>query len=156
MRTHVIVGPPLILGLVFLASLSTAQTFVFPEKGQSPAQQEQDDFTCYKWAKQQTGYDPEHPSLAAAPPPPSRGGAVRGAAGGAALGAIGGAIGGDAGKGAAIGAGVGGAMGMRRQRQAEQHYQQEVQQASTQNQQTSATFNRAHKTCMEAKGYKVG
>ena len=95
-----------------------AQTFVFPEKGQSPEQQEQDDFSCYKWAKQQTGYDPEHPNLAAAPPPPSKGGAVRGAAGGAALGAVGGAIGGDAGKGAAIGAGVGGAMGMRKQRQA--------------------------------------
>ena len=49
-----------------------AKTFVFPEKGQSPEQQEQDDFTCYKWAKQQTGYDPEHPDLAAAPPPPRR------------------------------------------------------------------------------------
>jgi hypothetical protein len=156
MRTHGMIGLTLALGVLLFASPSMAEIFVFPEKGQTPEQQEQDDFACYKWAKQQTGYDPQQPNLAAAPPPPSKGGAVRGAAGGAALGAVGGAIGGDAGKGAAIGAGVGGAMGMRRQRQAEQHYQQEVQQAGAQNQQTSDTFNRAHKTCLEAKGYKVG
>jgi Domain of unknown function (DUF4410) len=56
--------------------------------------------------------------------------------------------------GAAIGAGVGGAMGMSRQRQAEQQYQQGVQQAGTKNQQTRETFDLAHRTCMEAKGYK--
>ena len=156
MRTYVIVGLMLALGWVFFAPDLPAQTFVFPEKGQTPEQQEQDDFTCYKWAKQQTGYDPQHPDLTSAPPPPSGGGAIHGAAGGAALGAIGGAIGGNAGKGAAIGAGVGGAMGMRRQRLAEMQYRQQVQQASAQNQQTRDTFNRAHRTCMEAKGYKVG
>jgi hypothetical protein len=58
--------------------------------------------------------------------------------------------------GAAIGAGVGGAMGMSRQRQAEQQYQQGVQQAGTKNQQTRETFDLAHRTCMEAKGYKIG
>lgn len=156
MRTHRLIGLTLALGVALFASHSTAQTFVFPEKGQSPEQQEQDDFVCYKWAKQQTGFDPQNPNLAAAPPPPSSGGAIRGGAGGAALGAMGGAIGGNAGKGAAIGAGVGGAMGMRRQRQAEQQYQQKVQQAGAQNQQTRATFDRAHHTCMGAKGYKVG
>ena len=156
MRTHRLIGPTLALSVALLAAPTGAQTFVFPEKGQSPEQQEQDDFVCYKWAKQQTGFDPQNPNLASAPPPPSRGGAMRGAMGGAALGAVGGAIGGDAGKGAAIGAGVGGAMGMRRQRQAEQQYQQKVQQAGAQNQQTRATFDRAHSTCMEAKGYKVG
>ena len=132
------------------------KTFVFPEKGQSPEQQELDDFTCYKWAKQQTGYDPEHPNLAAAPPPPSGGGMLYGAMGGAALGAIGGAITGNAGMGAAIGAAAGGGLGMMGQRGAEQEYQQEVQQAGDQNQRTRETFNRAHRTCMEGKGYKVG
>lgn len=133
-----------------------AKTFVYPTKGQSLEQQEQDDFTCYKWAKQQTGYDPEYPNLAAAPPPPPGGGALYGAMGGAALGAIGGAIAGNAGMGAAIGAAAGGGMGMMHQRRAEQQYQQGVQQAGTQNQQTRETFDRAHRTCMEAKGYKVG
>jgi Glycine zipper len=156
MRTYLILGLTLGLGLLFLAPHLPAQTFVFPEKGQSPEQQEQDDFTCYKWAKQQTGYDPEHPTLAAAPPPPSGGGAMRGAMGGAALGAIGGAVAGDAGKGAAIGAAAGGGMGMMRQRRGEREYQEEVQQAGAKNQQTRATFDRAHNVCMEAKGYKIG
>ncbi len=133
-----------------------ARTFVYPEKGQTPEQQEQDDFTCYKWAKQQTGYDPEHPNLAAAPPPPSGGRALYGAMGGAALGAIGGAIAGNAGMGAAIGAGLGGGMGMMRQRGAEVEYQQKVQQAGAQNQQKRENFDRAHHTCMEGKGYKIG
>ncbi len=156
MRTYFLGGFTLVAGLLWLAPHVSAQTFVFPEKGQTPEQQEQDDYVCYNWAKQQTGYDPIHAEVAVAPPPPSRGGAVRGAAGGAALGAIGGAIGGDAGKGAAVGAGVGTAMGMRRQRQAQQQYQQQVQQTSAHNQQTRATFERAHKVCMEGKGYKVG
>ena len=156
MRTHGLIGLTLALGVVLFASHSTAQTFVFPEKGQSPEQQEQDDFVCYKWAKQQTGFDPQNPNLAAAPPPPSGGGALHGAMGGAALGAVGGALGGNAGKGAAIGAGVGGGAGMMHQRKAEKQYKQQVQQAGAQNQQTRDTFNRAHKTCMEAKGYKVG
>ncbi len=156
MRTYLILGLTLGLGLLLLAPHLQAQTFVFPERGQSPEQQEQDDFTCYKWAKQQTGYDPEHPNLAAAPPPPSGGGAIRGAMGGAALGAVGGAIAGDAGKGAAIGAAAGGGMGMMRQRRAERGYQEEVQEASVKNQQTRATFDRARNTCMEAKGYKIG
>ena len=156
MRTYLILGLMFGLGLLLLASPLPAQTFVFPEKGQSPEQQELDDFTCYKWAKQQTGYDPEHPNLAAAPPPPSGGGGMRGAMGGAALGAIGGAIAGNAGEGAAIGAAAGGGLGMMRQRRAERGYQEEVQQASAKNQQTRATFDRAHNVCMEAKGYKIG
>lgn len=156
MRTNLIVGPMFGLGLLLLAPHVQAQTFVFPEKGQSPEQQELDDFTCYKWAKEQTGYDPEHPNLAPAPPPPSGGGGLRGAMGGAALGAIGGAIAGNAGKGAAIGAAAGGGMGLMGQRAAEREYQQDVQRASAQNQQTRATFDRAHNVCMEAKGYKIG
>lgn len=156
MRIYVVAGLTLIGGFLCLASPVSAKNFVFPEKGQTPEQQELDDYACYKWAKGQTGYDPQHPNLAAAPPPPSGGGAVRGAAKGAAVGAIGGAIGGDAGKGAAVGAGVGAAMGMGRQRRSQQQYQQQVQQAEAQNQQAIATFDRAHKVCMEGKGYKVG
>lgn len=50
----------------------------------------------------------------------------------------------------------GGGMGMMRQRGAEMEYQQEVQQAGSQNRQTQEKFDRAHRTCMEAKGYKIG
>ncbi len=138
------------------AQSAPVQTFIFPANGQSPEQQEQDDFTCYKWATQQTGYDPQTSQVASAPPPPSGGRALYGAMGGAALGAIGGAIAGDPAMGAAIGAAAGGGLGMMGQRQAEVRYQQDVQRAETQNQQSRETFDRAYRTCMESKGYKVG
>ena len=97
-----------------LATVSVAQTYIYPSRGQSAQQQEFDRGQCYSWAVQQSGFDPANPQVAAAPPPypgAPQGGALRGAAGGAAMGAVGGAIGGDAGKGAAIGAAVGGLFG---------------------------------------------
>ena len=112
----------IVMGLLFITSeaFAAAEVFVYPSKGQTKDQQEQDEISCYKWAKEQTGFDPNQPMQQAAAPPP-QGGAVKGAARGAAIGAIGGAIGGDAGKGAAIGAGVGAAGGaMRRRHAAEQ------------------------------------
>jgi hypothetical protein len=156
MRTHVIGSLMIATGLVFLATAAQAQVFVFPEKGQSPEQQEQDEFSCHKWAKEQTGIDPNAPAQTAAAPPPPQGGAARGAAKGAAAGAIGGAIAGDAGKGAAIGAGVGAAGGAARKRRGEREYQQAQQQATAQQQQKQQTFDRAYRTCLEGRGYKVG
>ena len=87
------------------AGAGAQQLFIYPQRGQSPQQQQQDRFECHQWAVQQTGFDP---MMGTAPPPPAPApttGAVRGAARGAALGAVGGAIGGNAGRGAAIGAG---------------------------------------------------
>ena len=37
---------------------ASAELFVFPKNGQTKEQQEQDEFSCYKWAKDQTGFDP--------------------------------------------------------------------------------------------------
>ena len=133
-----------------------AQMFIFPQKGQSPDQQELDEFTCYKWAKQQTGVDPNQQVAASSSPAQQRGGALSGAMGGAALGAIGGAIAGDAGKGAAIGAAVGGGSGLLRQRRGNVRAQEQQRQASGQHQQNIQTFNRAYGVCLEGKGYKVG
>src|SRR4029453_11111214 len=93
----------------------------YPQRGQSPQQEESDKGQCYGWAVQQTGFDPANPRVAMSPPPPMYspppprslgGGALEGGLGGAALGAVGGAIGGNAGEGAAIGAAVGGLFGM--------------------------------------------
>ena len=156
MRTHVVMGLALALSLVVVSTVAQGQMFVYPEKGQSPEQQEQDEFSCHKWAKQQTGIDPNEQAQAAAPAPPPKGGALKGATRGAAVGAIGGAIAGDAGKGAAIGAGVGAAGGAMRRRQSENEYRQSQQQASAQQQQSRQTFNRAYSTCLGARGYKVG
>ena len=107
----------IVMGYLFMSdqALAGLEVFVYPSKGQTKEQQEQDEFACYKWAKEQTGFDPTQPMQQAAAPPP-QGGAAKGAAKGAAIGAIGGAIGGDAGKGAAIGAGVGAAGGAARRR----------------------------------------
>ncbi len=151
-----IIGTALLTSVIGISADAHAQMFVFPEKGQTKDQQELDQFTCHKWAKEQTGFDPNQTSMAAAPAPPEQGQAVRGAARGAALGAIGGAIGGNAGKGAAIGAAVGGGAGAVRRRRAEMHYEGQVQEASAQRQQQQGEFNRAYGVCLEGKGYKVG
>src|SRR5690348_12976883 len=88
-----------------LAHVAGAEVFIYPKQGQSQEMFQRDQFECHTWAKQQTGFDPSQPQVAASPSTaPPAGGAVRGGARGAAVGAIGGAIGGDAGKGAAIGA----------------------------------------------------
>jgi len=147
-------------GLAALALASgpaaAQQMYIFPEKGQSPAQQEQDRGACHTWAVQQTGVDPgmQGPS-AQAQTRSTAGGALKGGAVGALMGAGIGAIAGDAGKGAAIGA-VGGGLfnGMRR---AGQNREAESQ-ASAYNQQQDAArreYQRALTACLEGKGYTV-
>jgi hypothetical protein len=144
------------VNLAVFTTFSHAQSFVYPMNNQSPQQQEQDEFACYKWAKGQTGTDPMQPTQAAAAPPKRKGGLLSGAMGGAALGAVGGAIAGNAGKGAAIGAAVGGVGGSMRRRSSENEYRQHQQQAAAQQNQTKQTFNRAYTVCLEGRGYKVG
>jgi hypothetical protein len=153
------------MALVLAAAPALAKDFyVYPQKGQSAEQQEKDEFDCFKWAKQQSGFDPMNPgstttTTTAAPPPPTEGGTVKGAARGAAIGAIGGAIGGDAGKGAAIGAGTGAAVGTMRRRDAERKYASEQQYRQQQTKSSSSAgrsnYNRAYSACMEGRGYTV-
>ena len=151
------IGLAAFLHLALFTALSQAQSFVYPTNGQSPQQQEQDEFACHKWAKGQTGMDPMQPTQAAAAPPPKRrGGMLSGAMGGAGLGALGGAIAGNAGKGAAIGAAVGGVGGAARRSSSEEEYRQHQQQAAAQQNQSKQTFNRAYTVCLEGRGYKVG
>ena len=140
---------------VFCSGLAAAaDVFVFPKNGQTKEQQEQDEFTCYKWAKEQTGFDPNKPVEQAAAPAP-KGGAVSGAAKGAAVGAIGGAIGGDAGKGAAIGAGVGAAAGAHKRRKGEKQQEAAQEQAAKQQEANVDGYHRAFGACIEGKGYTV-
>jgi hypothetical protein len=122
---------------------------IYPAAGQSPQQQQQDQYQCHNWAVQQSGYDPSNPPAqtstqrGAALPETLRGGA-RGAAAGAAIGAIAG----DAGKGAAIGAAAGG-------------LKRGFQERDRQNQAASApppgldNYNRGMKSCLGALGYTV-
>lgn len=147
-----------VLVTILLATATSAQQlFIYPLKGQTQQQQQQDRFECHQWAVQQTGFDPT--MIAGAPPPPPppslAGGAVRGAAAGAALGVVGGAIGGSAGRGAAIGAGTGAVFGtMRRNSQIREQHSQQVAVSQQANQQLAA-YNRALSACLTGRGYTV-
>ena len=133
-----------VLALSVAAASWAAHPYVYPAKGQSPEQQQKDQYECHQWAVQQTGFDPSQPVEQSVP----RHSAMRGAARGAALGAVGGAIGGDAGKGAAIGAAVGGLGTVMRDRQANQAQQQAYENSSN-------GYDRAYGACLRGRGYTV-
>jgi hypothetical protein len=145
---------------------STAQAqelFAYPTKGQSQQQQEQDEFACYNWAKQQSGFDPMAVPTATAPPPKDKStgpGALGGAAIGAGAGAIGGAIvGGKAGTGALLGGGLGGILGgLTSQGQHEKNKKKRddwERQQTAQYAQQRGNYNRAYAACMSGRGYSV-
>lgn len=132
--------------------------YVFPPDGKDAAAQDADEAYCFKWAKEQTGYDPLNPTQvqAAQVDQSPDGSAVRVAARGAAAGAAIGAIAGDTGKGAAIGAVVGGLRGRRgRIARGQQQQQQANQAAASAEQNMAADYNKAFSVCMEGKGYTV-
>ena len=149
----------LLLPSTVLASLAgSVGLFVYPSNNQTAEQIEQDDYQCYAWAKDQTGFDPinaKPPEEVAASNPGADGSAMRGALRGAARGAIIGEIADDdASKGAEIGA----AMGAMRGRSHSRH--QSSQQAANQNAQNQSQydsrqndFKKAMSLCLEARGY---
>jgi uncharacterized protein YcfJ len=132
--------------------------YVFPTKDQDKKTQEADEVACYKWAKEQSGYDPLNPTKVVAKQADTSldGSAVVGAAGGAAAGAAIGAIAGDTGKGAAIGAVVGGLRGRRARKVGDQvEQQQNTQAAAAMEKEYSNNYKKAFSACMEGKGYTV-
>ena len=155
----------IVFSLGLAAAVLAQEVIVYPAKGQSEDQMEQDKFQCYSWAKKETGFDPMEIPKATAPPPKKeapKGGAGRGAVVGGAGGAvIGGILSG--GKGAARGAVIGGGSGallggMRRESQRKQEEQArnqwEREQANAYMQQRN-NYNRAYSACLEGKGYTV-
>ena len=137
---------------------SSLGLYVFPAEGQDAATQEADETACFKWAKQQSGYDPMNPTVyqGAEVDRSADGSAVGGAAVGAAGGAAIGAIAGDAGKGAAIGATAGGMRGIRAGSQAQAQQNQQAQaNAAAAEEETKNTFRKAFSACIEGKGYTV-
>jgi OmpA family protein len=154
-------GPTIMVLLVtFLISLTAGtvlaqQLYIYPQRGQSPQQQQQDQAECNGWAMQQSGYNPGMAAGAPPPPPPPGGGAVRGGAKGAAVGAIGGAIGGNAGKGAAIGAATGAVFGGMRRNAENRAYQSEVAAQQSQVAAQQENFRRALTACLSGRGYTV-
>ena len=134
------------------------ELFVFPSEDQDQATQDADEIACYKWALEQTGYDPINPPEIEAEQVDrsADGTAVVGAAKGAAAGAAIGAIAGDAGKGAAIGAAAGAMRGRRAKVVGdEKEQQQKDQEAAAKEKELLNNFKKAFTACMEGKGYTV-
>ena len=166
MRPVITLVVVLVAVVFFIGSAVAQEVIIYPAKGQSQQQMEQDKFQCYGWAKQQSGFDPmEAPKATTAPPssPPPQGsvarGAVRGGAGGALVGAGIGAIAGDTGKGAAIGAVAGGTMGgvrsKRQKDEAEAAQKQWSDQEAAKYSEKRNGYNRAYSACLEGRGYTV-
>jgi hypothetical protein len=155
---------PVVAALLSLlpGALVAQELFVYPSKGQSAEQQEQDKFQCYSFAKGQTGFDPMAPPTTSTAPPAAEAqqggvgrGAVRGALGGAAIGHIAG----DTKQGLKIGAASGALLGgMRRsdQKQREKQNRQQWEQQEVANYtQNRNNYNRAYTACLEGRGYSV-
>ena len=156
--SRMILCPILLFVATLVAGPALAQELIiFPGQGQSDEQMEQDKYSCYQWAKKETGFDPmEAPKTTEAPPKeePKKGGVLRGAAGGAIVGGI---IDGSDGakKGAAAGGVVGGVRRGRQSRAEEQKMVQWEQDQATAYSQKRNTYNRAYSACLEGKGYTV-
>jgi hypothetical protein len=137
---------------------------VFPAKGQTPEQQEQDEYDCLKWAVEQAGFstnglkDPNAAGQAAKAQAQeaTTGAAVKGAAKGAAVGALFGSIYGNSGEGAAVGAIAGGLSGRRAKKQAEAQAQAQAKaQVDAENKAKLEAVKKGMTACLESKGYTV-
>lgn len=140
------------------------EVFAYPQRGQTPQQQDRDHYECSTWASQQTGFDPSAPGV----PPHERvhvvsGGPPSGA--GTAIGAVTGAIFGaaisrpwQAATGALAGAVVGGAIGTAADAANAQQTRTVVVQdrrAQAAQEQAAASYRRAISACLDARGYSV-
>lgn len=136
---------------------------IYPSEGQTEQQQMEDQLACYRWATQQTGWDPyvaydrlvEQGYAAKQTAQQAQGGLVRGAAGGALAGVAIGAIAGNTGKGAAIGAVAGGLVGGSRSRRAQQSAQGEAQAATDAFNRQLQGWDRNYVACLQGRDYVV-
>jgi len=137
--------------------------YAYPQHGQSPQQLDRDQYECYGWAKQQTGFDPSAANVpvqarvrVVSGPPPGAGTAV-GAVSGAVIGA---AIASpwQRGFGALAGALIGGAIGSsvdaanaQQQHQTVVYDRAQLREIERQ----AADYRRALSACLEGRGYSV-
>jgi hypothetical protein len=143
------------------------QVYFYPKEGQTNKQQSRDQYECYNWAMQQTGFDPSQSAIpperrvkVVPMPPPGHDTAIL-AITGAVLGAL---IAGPrhAAAGALIGAGSGAAVGAvsdvsRQQyaRQMEEAYANGDQALDVRYEGKAREFRRAMSACLEGRGYSV-
>lgn len=141
------------------------QVYVYPSQGQSAAQLDRDRYECYRWAVEQTGFDPSQPALAPHQRveviPARAPDAVAGALTGAVLGAIVSHPRHAAG-GAAVGAVVGGLIGsasdaarVQQAEAAQRRYDQRDAEQVARHERQSSDYRRALGACLEGRGYTV-
>ena len=143
------------------------QVYFYPKNGQSAEQQSRDHYECYKWAVDQTGFDPSQSTIPAdkrvkiVPMPPPGNDTVVMSIAGAVLGAL---IAGPrhAGAGALIGAGSGAFVGAASDA-SRQQYAQQMEEAynngdkalDAQYETKARDFRRAMSACLEGRGYSI-
>jgi len=144
-------------------STNPTQRVIYAGEGQTEEQQMADQLECYRWASEQTKWDPyeahdvlvEKGYAAAKTAEQAQGGLVKGAARGAVLGVAIGAIAGDAGKGAAIGAAAGGLGGGMASRRAQASAQADSEAAIAEFESNLQQWDRNYTACMSGKDYTV-
>lgn len=148
-------------------AIPATTVYFYPQRGQSPAQQDRDKYECYLWSVEQTGFDPSALSLAphqrvmvVPRPAPGHDTAV-GAVAGAMIGAVAGAPRNSAG-GAVLGAIAGGMIGAAsdasRQEQAakvQKRYNQRSQDDFASLERRASEYRRAMGACLSGRGYSV-
>lgn len=147
-----------ILVVFFSTSLTAQDLYVYPTKGQNDEQQEKDQFDCYTWARNKSGFDPMQAPQASSPAPQSSGkepSVARGAIGGAALGALVGDSSDAALTGAAAGALFGGWRKSKHRKDEQREQEQWANQQAQQYQAARNQYNRAYGACLEGRGYTV-
>ncbi len=150
MRSKILLASALLISVGAQAS-----QYVFPKDGQTAEQQEMDEFTCHKWAVEQTGYNPQT-TQAAAPAESTPGSGLRGAARGAIAGAVIADVGGnDTSNGASKGAAVGLLAARSGSRKANQAKENNTAQQQANSQNKTAEYKKATSACLEGKGYSV-
>ena len=133
--------------------------YIYPAEGQSSEQISQDDYECFNWAKESTGFDP----VSAQAPEQvqsdgaARGSGLRGAVRGAATGALVAEVtdnsGSDGAKAGAVLGAIGGRSAGNAQAQAQANAANNANQAAFAEQKDG--FNRAMSACLQGRGYTV-
>ena len=149
----------LVLSAIVVQWSFASELYIYPASGQSSDEQKQDEFECYHFGKDQTGFDPmEIPTATSAPPQdtgPSTGQrVVRGAVVGGTVGAITGNSS-RAKKGVKAGAATGVLVGSAKKRDSQKKQKEWEQQQQQQYAQRRNEYNRAYAACLEGRGYTV-
>ena len=69
MKSMRIPGVVIVCATVVFGVTQAQEVFVYPANGQNAEQQSKDEYACYQWASQNTGYDPSRPQGSGAPAP---------------------------------------------------------------------------------------